>query len=504
MENKKIIKKLIIIFLIVASVCSTIIGRKLGDLDEIWNYNISNNFAKGLLPYKDYNTIVTPLLQMLAGIILKILPNELITMRVLAVLLISGILLIICKILNLLKINKDIIAISLIGIFFLERQYFCIDYNFFALFLVLFIMYLEILHLIKQTQDNSNEYKCNLIIGILVGLVVLTKQTIGIVVSATIITYMIIFTLIEKIKHNENLRKNINNILFRLLGMAIPISAFILYLLCTRSFSDFIDYAILGIKTFSNKIEYKYLLLNKNLVIKALSITVPISFLINFGISLKKKDKQLFIVNCISIAMFVVAFPISDNIHFLIGSTTSFIALIYNTNNLIRYLMKRLKNRNIKKIIIFTGELYISIIIIASIYIVFINYKNIFNNENYSKLEYYKYIPIESDYEEEIKMIDEYIQKSNKKVYILNFDAAIYMIPINRYNKDFDMFLKGNLGGKGEEGQIEKIKAEDAKYLIIKDGMTRNWQNPELVRTYIKEHLKHTDDISNFEVYENY
>ena len=30
------------------------------------------------------------------------------------------------------------------------------------------------------------------------------------------------------------------------------------------------------------------------------------------------------------------------------------------------------------------------------------------------------------------------------------------MIALNKYNKNFDMFLKGNLGSKGEFGQIEK------------------------------------------------
>ena len=37
-------------------------------------------------------------------------------------------------------------------------------------------------------------------------------------------------------------------------------------------------------------------------------------------------------------------------------------------------------------------------------------------------------------------------EKENKKVYILDAEAAIYMIPINNYNKDYDMFLKGNIG----------------------------------------------------------
>ena len=55
-----------------------------------------------------------------------------------------------------------------------------------------------------------------------------------------------------------------------------------------------------------------------------------------------------------------------------------------------------------------------------------------------------------------------------------------------------------------KNGQIEKIKNEDAKYLIVKEGIGRNWQNPEIVREYIQKNMNHTDNISNFEVYENY
>jgi len=41
------------------------------------------------------------------------------------------------------------------------------------------------------------------------------------------------------------------------------------------------------------------------------------------------------------------------------------------------------------------------------------------------------------------------------------------MIPIDKYNKDYDMFLKGNIGKDGEQGQIEKNKRKRRKYFYI-------------------------------------
>lgn len=495
MKKDKIKIDLLTIVTILAIVSSSIISKGIGDLDELWNYNISNVFSNGLLPYKDYNTLVTPLLQMLAGIVLKIFPNELITMRILAVLLISGILFLAYKILDSLKVNNSLKIFSLIGIIFLEYKYFCIDYNFFALFLTLIIMLLEI----KNKKEQSSKY--NLLIGILAGLVCMTKQTIGILVATSIVGYMVIFLIIDKFKYKKDIKEQLKNILFRIVGILIPIFIFLIYLLCTKSFNDFIDYAILGIKTFSNTIEYRSLVESKNIIIKFLAILVPVSFFINFIISIKEKNKKLFIINCLAISMFVVAFPISDNIHFLIGSTISFLAITYNLDNILR---KILKNKNIVFIKLFSECFAICLLITIFISGVYVNYNNITQTKYYSKLKHYGFIPIDESFEEQIKVMDNYIENSDKKVYILNFDAALYMIPIDRYNKDYDMFMKGNFGSKGEQGIIEKIQKEDAKYLIIKDGIGRNWQNPEDVRKYIKENMKYVESISNYDVYENY
>ena len=66
----------------------------------------------------------------------------------------------------------------------------------------------------------------------------------------------------------------------------------------------------------------------------------------------------------------------------------------------------------------------------------------------YKELQNFKYIKAESN---GIQKIDQFIaecEKNDKTVYILDSTAPIYMIPINKYNKDYDMFLKGNLGRK--------------------------------------------------------
>ena len=59
------------------------------------------------------------------------------------------------------------------------------------------------------------------------------------------------------------------------------------------------------------------------------------------------------------------------------------------------------------------------------------------------------------------------------------------------------MFLKGNLGSKGEDGIIERIDTEEnAIYLLKKSGL--NWQNPGDVRNYIIDNLEYSEDVLCF------
>lgn len=41
---------------------STVLIRKLANLDEIWNFNFARNIANGLIPCNDFNMLQTPLL----------------------------------------------------------------------------------------------------------------------------------------------------------------------------------------------------------------------------------------------------------------------------------------------------------------------------------------------------------------------------------------------------------------------------------------------------------
>lgn len=124
--------------------------------------------------------------------------------------------------------------------------------------------------------------------------------------------------------------------------------------------------------------------------------------------------------------------------------------------------------------------------------------------EKNSELQHYKRLVMDHNQINNIKKISQYVINSNKKVYILDAAAPYYMIPINRYNKNYDMFCLGNFGSKGEQGQIENLEQEkeNIHVLIKNDKYKRNWQNPEQVRKWVINNMNKIGEMGVFDIYE--
>lgn len=277
---------------------------------------------------------------------------------------------------------------------------------------------------------------------------------------------------------------------------------------------DFINYAVLGISTFSNKIPYARLLQSDKIEIKVLSILMPISIMAMAVVliitKLLKKENEdiqkILTILIYSFSIIIVMYPISDEIHFLIGSLISIIGLIYLLSILGKKIYKKInysKKYKVYKII----TLIIWILIFAMILTkAFNNLYKYAKTEKNTEIVHFKNIEIGEGLKQRINNIDNYIlekEQEEKKVYILDAEAGIYMIPIDKYNKDYDMFLRGNIGKNGEEGQIEKIKQreENALYLIRKENLKTNWQTPVNVVEFVRDNLEKIEEISIYEVY---
>lgn len=509
-EKIKAISKDFILFIFIAVMVFSIIAiNPISNLDEIWNYNTARAITQNLIPYKDISMITTPLLPMITALFLKLIANEVIVSRVLASVLWGGVLFSIFKILKLLikEENTCLIITALLGLLF--RDCYCIDYNILSLMFSLIILYIELKNIDKPHFENN---KTDFLIGILAGLTVCTKQSIGAILAIIVVGYKIIF-----VQNKKEFIEYLKIAFKRIIGILIPIILVLIYLIVTNSLQDFINYAVLGISTFSNKIPYAQLMNNDKKEIQILSRIMPFILLAMAVLTIvlrnkKKKenigniDNKILTMLIYSLSTIIIMYPISDEIHFLIAGTITFIGLAYILYLLGITIYNKINLQSKKKIYKITS-LMISIIAIA-----FIAVRGIENITEYTKqeknetIEHYKNIQISEYLQERINEIDNFIleqEKENKKVYILDAEAAIYMIPINNYNKDYDMFLKGNIGKDGQEGQIQKIKQKETNEIILirKRNLQSNWQTPTDVIDYVRENLEFTGEVSIYEVY---
>lgn len=509
-EKIKAISKDFILFIFIAVMVFSIIAiNPISNLDEIWNYNTARAITQNLIPYKDISMITTPLLPMITALFLKLIANEVIVSRVLASVLWGGVLFSIFKILKLLikEENTCLIITALFGLLF--RDCYCIDYNILSLMFSLIILYIELKNIDKPHFENN---KTDFLIGILAGLTVCTKQSIGAILAIIVVGYKIIF-----VQNKKEFIEYLKTAFKRIIGILIPIILVLIYLIVTNSLQDFINYAVLGISTFSNKIPYAQLMNNDKKEIQILSRIMPFILLamavLTIVLQNKKKkenigniDNKILTMLIYSLSTIIIMYPISDEIHFLIAGTITFIGLAYILYLLGITIYNKINLQSKKKIYKITS-LMISIIAIA-----FIAVRGIENITEYTKqeknetIEHYKNIQISEYLQERINEIDIFIleqEKENKKVYILDAEAAIYMIPINNYNKDYDMFLKGNIGKDGQEGQIQKIKQKETNEIILirKRNLQSNWQTPTEVVDYVRENLEFMGEVSIYEVY---
>lgn len=408
-------------------------------------------------------------------------------MRVASTVLGAGIMLVSFKIFKELKLNIKWSILSSALLFLFIKDNFYIDYNYAILFITLVLIYAEL-----KYKNCGARY--NLLIGLLAGATILLKQSTGIIISVITVIYL----LAEK-RDNQTLKA----VTYRVCGVLIPCIILLIYLLATNSMSSFIDYCVLGIGTFKNSISYLKLLrggdLNAFLGMIA-PVTLVILFVVNIVNIKQKKIKSnasylILFVN--AVAEFTVLYPIADKVHFVIATFPSILITLY-------YICKKIQEIKNIKVSIFI-EHFMNIITISFVGILILQAINdiyLYTQMDKSVLNHFSNIPISSTLQDRIIEVDEYIKDEERDVYILDSEAAVYMIPLDKYNKDFDMFLKGNLGSASEEGQIEKIKnMENALILIKNDKMALNWQTPTKVIEYVKTNLKKIGTVSFFDVY---
>ena len=510
MNKKKIINILIQFSIFAVSLVLFLVARLTApatDLDEVWNYNTANAFAMGLIPYKQVSMITTPLLPMINSIFLKIVFNGIITYRVLMGIVFALIVLFIYLIIRELSSKKLLSYICAFFIGTLLIKKFLLDYNYLFLLISLVIAFLEIRDIKKNENFNFNH---NLCVGFLTGLAFLTKQTIGILLIFVMIFEVFIY--MKKSGFDLKFNKFIKLIGVRILGMMVPIIIFLIYLGITGAFNDFINYAIKGVREFSNNVPY-YRLFDSNdkvvSIISRLFIIVYIPLFITFILECVKNKKMkdelmnIYVLAICSIPVIAIIYPISDDFHLIVASVFALIVVAYLLIFLLNEIDKFVKIDAFYKKLLLIGLLFI---------IILISFKNAIIERNLNikenvlvPLKHYEGIYVPKYLSNRISDVTDKVRSysnSGRESIIIDAEAAIYDIVLNKYKKNYDMLLIGNIGERGVEKIINEIKDSHNVYYFVKNPQyALNWQLPEDIIDYIRNNLKYHETVSVLDVY---
>lgn len=410
--------------------------------DPLNNYGFSYAITKGLLPYVNFNTISTPLYSFIMSIGLFLWNNY--SMFLLEQTLLVTIMF---YLLNKIYGKKSYILLFIIASF----MFFGINatYNYLAFFMIILLLYLEDKH-----KDKD------FLIGIVLGLIVLSKHTVG--------GLLIIPGLFYYFKDKNKLLKRF----IGLLGVGI---VFIIYLLLTNSFMKFIDLCFLGLFDFSSK--------NSNMFNIWFYLSI-ILFVISLIITIKnKKDiKNIYLLLGIS---FVI--PLFDLCHFSIYILCIAIQLLPFIKKYENYLG-------------FLGFV-LSIIITISTFIGISNkYEPVLNN----KIKHFEYINNgKYNYDTTVKYFKVFDKYPN--ALILSYSKMQYDISRDKGIDYFDVLLYGNYGYNGSNKMINKIEKMHNKYIIVDErGYLDNSSDSQFDKTvveYVMKNYKQVDKIYDFLIY---
>ena len=322
----------------------------------------------------------------------------------------------------------------------------------------------------------------NLFNGILLGLTILTKHTIGFIFSFAFFIYLLISTS----KGNK-----IKTILRTFLPELFVGILFIIYLLCTNSFANFWDLCISGLFSFSNKnLSYSGEII---IIFFILLATFPLIF------SYKKtKNKIDLLYFTFMISSFFLTFPLANSFHIII----SFIMIFIMATRSIPIFFKDITLTKASKVSMYVATLTIITYFIVTLfyhdYAAYFFSNNYDSNKSYGDLAVYSGCYFNNNYFQDstnriLKYI-EYKESQGYNVYIISSDAAIYYIPLQLNHNKLDLVLNGNLGHANAQTIIDELEKIENP-LILKSPLGEfNWQEPQEIEDYVIENYKYNNE----------
>ncbi len=411
------------------------------DLDEIWNYGFMHSMYSGLVPYRDFNMVVTPFFPLLFSLPFHLFGSNLLVVNV------CQSLLIVLTYVLLEKLIGDKANILLLLMFFNYDMMYA-SYNYFIFFLFLSLLYLE--------KNKSNDY----VIGIVIGLAVLTKQSVGGLLAIVSLYYVF-------------KEKDFKKLVKRVIGAMLPVGLFLIYLAVTGAFADFVNLCILGLFDFGT---------NNYVGVRALVLgyILLIGVVIYFIVKRRNSIDKYYVL-----AFSTIAIPMFDYFHIKFFVLALLILVLEKIN------IKKI-NLNLLLYGSMIGIVFINLIVSVDGDMVYPN-----------SIKHFEYRYISSKHIKETQLVSEKLKDYSDKELLLLFEQSYYYkisndFPINH----FDLINTGNWGYKGSEKLLKELKKKkDAVFVINRLSYEGTRQTDKTALNYVLKNCKKIDEIYGFEFY---
>ena len=408
------------------------------NLDEIWNYGFSHNLYSGLIPYKDFNMVITPFYPFIMSLGFHIFGSSMLVFHIE-----HAIILICLCVLLFLLIDKKAWFIVALMLFPVNVSF--PSYNIFLYFLLVLIIYLE--------KEKKSDY----LIGFLLGLCVLTKHSVGLCLLLPSLYYI----------------KDLKKVGRRFLGFIVPLFVFIIYLIITKSMIPFIDLCILGLFDFASENGKAF---NIYFLLFIIMIGITIYFIV--------KDRKN-LVNYYVLAFYSIMIPLFDIYHFMVAFL-AFLILILS---------------KVKKDIIKPGLFGISIILFATVLLMDSRFKSKIIYPNNIKHFEYRFIDYDSILFTN-KVNDYIKKNSDREFVFLNSNGYYFRLINDMKISYIDLINAGNFGYNGSDKLLKEIKKrKNSIFLVDKRELSPIKQSDKQALNYVIDNGKKIGNIDFFDIY---
>ena len=320
------------------------------------------------------------------------------------------------------------------------------SYNFFIFFLFLVLIFME--------KKKCNDY----LIGIIIGLCVLTKQSVGGALALVSVYYLF---------------KDYKKFFKRVVGAFIPVVIFLIYIFIVDCYKEFFDLCIAGLFDFGKE----------NYVG---NIFIILCYLLCLGVVIYKiiKDKRN-INNYYVLALSIMVIPMFDYFHlkfFVLGVLILFIEKI------------SLKRLNLD-LLLYGCMLGITFINFSSSVKFPITYPN--------NVKHFEYRYISNKHLEETKVVSEKLTSYKDREVIYLFEQSYYYKILNDLPITyFDLINTGNWGYDGSSKLLDALKDKDnCIFVINKISFEGTRQSDKTALNYVLLNGKKIDEVYDFEFY---